>query len=85
MINDEPAGFLCVRLPRDIKAAGVCLLPLMMLVVWLVQTGIISSDNALITDALLPTVENSFSNQTNNTQAAFILKILMDGTIIKIQ
>ena len=69
--NDEPPGFLCIREPRDIKAAGVCLLLLMMLVVWLVQTGIISSDNALITDVLLPIVENRFSNQSNNTQAAF--------------
>ena len=54
---------------------GVCLLLLLILATWLVQTSIISSDNALITAVVLPMVENSFSNQSNNTQAVFL-----DGT-----
>ena len=60
---------MCTRTPIYAKTMGVCLLLLMILAIWLVQTGVISSENALITDVQLPMVENSFSNQTNNTQA----------------
>ena len=65
--DDTQRQCLCFRQPEGAQKMSFYFLLIVLLVIWLVQTGIISSDNAIIADVVLPLAKTGLMTHNNET------------------